>query len=84
MLSALTEAVFQVIGPAYEALPSSVAASSLGLNTTGYQSLQTDLPKPAFIPNSDPDCVARCQAANVNVLAPAPALIPGFTNSAGR
>ena len=64
----------QVIAPALEALPASVGASTLGLSSSAYQNLVSSKPKPAFIPDSDPDCVAKCQAAGISVSAPAPAL----------
>ncbi len=66
-----------------EALPASVVTASLGTAASSYSDLQSQQPKAAFIPNSDPDCVARCQAQGINILAPAPAVVPVVT-SAGR
>jgi hypothetical protein len=65
----------QVTVPALEKLPPAVAAASLGVDAVTYASLTGSLPKAAFIPNSDPDCVARCQAAGISVLAPAPSAV---------
>ena len=71
----------QVTIPAYEKLPTSVSAASLGLDTATYQNVVNSQPKAAFIPNSDPECVARCQAAGANTLAPASALMAPVTNA---
>ena len=65
----------QVTAPALEKLPTAVAAASLGVDAATYASLSNSLPKAAFIPNSDPDCVARCQTAGIDVLAPAPSRV---------
>jgi len=65
----------QVIAPALEKLPAAVAAASLGVDSATYASLTSSLPKSAFIPNSDPACVARCQAAGIDLLAPAPSAV---------
>jgi hypothetical protein len=72
----------QVTSPALEKLPAAVVAASLGVDAATYASLTASLPKAAFIPNSDPDCVARCQAAGIDVLAPAPSKVA--TAVAGR
>lgn len=68
--------LLQVTAPAFQALPSSVAAASLGLTADAYSDLKNQLPKPAFIPNSDPECVARCLSLGISVAAPAPSMIP--------
>jgi hypothetical protein len=44
-------------------LPASAMAATLGVNTTGYETLLSASPKGVFIKSSDPDCVARCQLA---------------------
>ena len=75
MLFNLEKPNLQVTAPAFEKLPASVAAASLGVDLNTYNSLSTSLPKAAFIPNSDPDCVARCQAAGISVLSPAPSTV---------
>lgn len=72
----------QVVVPAYNVLPGSVAASSLGVSSDAYATIKAGNPKNAFIPNSDPECVARCQAAGIMIGAPAPSL--PAVNNAGR
>ena len=42
-------------------LPTSALAATLGVNVSSLNSVKSNGPMNAFIPNSDPECVQRCK-----------------------